>query len=211
MGMLSVLLQWHLEDPVDDFERQKNDTVYAFQGNRNPFVDHPEWVDCLFLGNCSSGGNAITPFCFGDGTGAACPCGNAGSAGSGCANGTFSTGAQLTWIGTESVGAADLVLEAAGSTPSQPGLFFQGDNAIGGGAGSPFGYGLRCAGGAVVRLEVVFADALGVATTSVDIVAVGGNTPGVTRRYQWWYRDPQGSPCGATFNLSNGIEVTWAP
>jgi len=58
MGELSVLLQWHLDDPVDDFERDKNDTVYSFQGNRNPFIDHPEWV-CL-IWSCP-GGDTIPP------------------------------------------------------------------------------------------------------------------------------------------------------
>jgi len=48
MGMLSVLLQWHQQDPVDDFERNRNEVVYGHQGNRNPFVDHPEWVALLF-------------------------------------------------------------------------------------------------------------------------------------------------------------------
>lgn len=48
MGLLSDLLKWHLEDPVDDFERRRNTIVYLFQGNRNPFVDHPEWVEELF-------------------------------------------------------------------------------------------------------------------------------------------------------------------
>lgn len=52
MGMLSVLLQWHAEDPVDSLEMWRNDQVYNFQGNRNPFIDHPEWVDCLFNGSC---------------------------------------------------------------------------------------------------------------------------------------------------------------
>jgi len=43
-------VQWHLQDPVDDDERARNDAVFGFQGNRNPFVDHPEWVPILFAG-----------------------------------------------------------------------------------------------------------------------------------------------------------------
>lgn len=56
MGLLSVLLQWHQQDPVSSDEMQRNDVVYGFQGNRNPFVDHPEWVACLYQNNCSGGG-----------------------------------------------------------------------------------------------------------------------------------------------------------
>ena len=52
MGLLSVLLQWHAADPVDDRERLRNETVFNYQGNRNPFVDHPEWVACLFQNVC---------------------------------------------------------------------------------------------------------------------------------------------------------------
>jgi len=54
MGLLSVLLQWHREDPVDSFETRHHETVASFQGNRNPFIDHPEWVACVFESNCSS-------------------------------------------------------------------------------------------------------------------------------------------------------------
>lgn len=53
MGMLSVLLQWHREDPVDPIEIQHHEAVASFQGNRNPFIDHPEWVACVFEGKCS--------------------------------------------------------------------------------------------------------------------------------------------------------------
>lgn len=52
MGRLSDLLQWHEEDPVDKREKHHNETVFEAQGNRNPFVDHPEWVLCVFRGEC---------------------------------------------------------------------------------------------------------------------------------------------------------------
>ncbi|MFN3242941.1 MAG: endonuclease [Planctomycetota bacterium] len=54
MGMLSVLLKWHCEDPVDNLERQRNDAIFAAQGNRNPFIDHPEWVHTLWGAQCPS-------------------------------------------------------------------------------------------------------------------------------------------------------------
>jgi len=39
-----VLRAWHLMDPVDDREIARNEAVFAIQGNRNPLIDHPEWV-----------------------------------------------------------------------------------------------------------------------------------------------------------------------
>jgi len=52
MGLLSVLLQWHKQDPVDSVEIRHHETVASFQGNRNPFIDHPEWAACIFESNC---------------------------------------------------------------------------------------------------------------------------------------------------------------
>ncbi len=44
MGLLTTLLQWHLDDPVDDRERDRNEVIFNFQSNRNPFVDRPDWA-----------------------------------------------------------------------------------------------------------------------------------------------------------------------
>ena len=52
MGYLNTILQWHREDPVDYKEIYRNDVVYSYQGNRNPFIDHPEYATCLFESNC---------------------------------------------------------------------------------------------------------------------------------------------------------------
>lgn len=42
----NILRKWHFLDPVDDTERSRNDIIFSkFQHNRNPFIDHPEWVD----------------------------------------------------------------------------------------------------------------------------------------------------------------------
>ncbi|MBH5333664.1 endonuclease [Streptomyces pactum] len=48
-GRLSVLKQWNQEDPPDAFEKQRNQLIYdRFQHNRNPFIDHPEWVEAIW-------------------------------------------------------------------------------------------------------------------------------------------------------------------
>ena len=44
MGLLSTLIAWHQADPPDTAERERNEVIYSFQGNRNPFIDHPEWA-----------------------------------------------------------------------------------------------------------------------------------------------------------------------
>ncbi len=47
-GKLSTLMAWHLADPVDNAERTRNEVIYGYQHNRNPFIDHPEYVDLIW-------------------------------------------------------------------------------------------------------------------------------------------------------------------
>lgn len=48
-----TLVKWHRQDPVTSLDRERNDAVYRYQGNRNPFVDHPEFVQAVgtFMAN----------------------------------------------------------------------------------------------------------------------------------------------------------------
>jgi hypothetical protein len=41
---LEMLMNWHNNDPVSQKEIDRNDAIYPVQGNRNPFIDHPEYA-----------------------------------------------------------------------------------------------------------------------------------------------------------------------
>lgn len=47
-GKLSTMMAWHLDDPVDDDERARNEVIYGYQNNRNPLIDHPEYVNLIW-------------------------------------------------------------------------------------------------------------------------------------------------------------------
>ena len=44
IGDINVFYQWHLDDPVDAAELERNNEIATFQGNRNPYIDYPELV-----------------------------------------------------------------------------------------------------------------------------------------------------------------------
>jgi len=48
IGDLNTLLKWHYEDPVSEAEKKRNEVVFSYQGNRNPFIDHEEFVSYLY-------------------------------------------------------------------------------------------------------------------------------------------------------------------
>jgi hypothetical protein len=156
-------------------------------------------------------------FCSGDGSGTPCPCGNAGVAGRGCEN-SFATGGALlrmTFGGLASVAHDTVELSASGLPASTSVLYFQGTTRVNGGLGSVFGDGLRCAGGAVVRLatKVASSGSSSYPQPGDPLVSVRGMIPaaGGTRTYQLWYRNAAAFCSADTFNLSNGLELSWGP
>lgn len=52
MGLLANVLTWHAGDPPSAQEQLRNEVVYSWQGNRNPFIDHPEYATCLYSCVC---------------------------------------------------------------------------------------------------------------------------------------------------------------
>jgi hypothetical protein len=156
----------------------------------------------------------VTPLCFGDGTGASCPCGNDAPffSGTGCLN-SFGTGGLLASAGSARTAADTFVLLGSGMTNSSC-LYFQGTSAVNGGQGSAFGDGLRCAGGAVVRLgtKANVAGASQYPAAGDPAVSVQGLVPGPgsLRVYQVWYRNSAAFCQPEGFNLTNALAVTWA-
>lgn len=148
-------------------------------------------------------------FCFGDGTGTPCPCGNFGSAGSGCANSAFS-GAVLNSQGSTSISTPpQFQLVVTDAAPNKPGLFLEGSASLT--PGIAIGDGLLCISQNTHRLDLGFTSPSGTLTSTIDIAAATNVLAGDTRYYQFWYRDPTGPCNGPDFNFSNGLSVTWLP
>ncbi|WP_300567250.1 endonuclease [Flavobacterium sp.] len=53
-AFLTMLLTWHINDPVSQFEITRNNAIYARQNNRNPFIDHPEYVCQIWNVACAA-------------------------------------------------------------------------------------------------------------------------------------------------------------
>ena len=160
-------------------------------------------------------------FCFGDGSGAACPCANYGLPGHGCRNSSTVRGAELTAAGLSSTAIDSVVLTSAFENPGVTSIFLQGTQSI---APLPFGDGLRCTGGNLKRLYLANASAEGVVSAPTGSAlpisqrsAALGDTilAGETRTYQVYYRDPSSTycpePAGSTFNVSQALRILWSP
>jgi hypothetical protein len=162
---------------------------------------------------------AFSSFCFGDGSATiACPCSNTGSTGRGCDNSAATGGALLTASGSTSPDS--VVLTSSHELPSVLSIFLQGDSSS---TNPPFffGDGLRCTAGHLKRLYsknasggTVSAPGPGDPSITARSAALGDTiTPGSTRYYQVYYRDPVlsfcPSPQGNSWNVSGGIIINW--
>jgi len=152
-------------------------------------------------------------FCFGDGSGAACPCANASAVGAnqGCLS-SLGIGGESRADGLASVSNDGLTLRGA-SMPNASALYFQGTSTLAAGAGTAFGDGLRCAAGTIIRLgtKANVAGASQYPGVGDSKVSVRGlvPAPGGQRYYQIWYRNAAAFCTSSTFNLSNGRSIVW--
>jgi hypothetical protein len=119
-------------------------------------------------------------------------------------------GARIGSQGTPSLGGNSFSLTVSAAASSKPGIFYYGSNQI----QVPFGDGSRCVGAggtSVYRLPVVFTDATGGVSQTLDFSVPGTLSdnldPGEQWNFQFWFRDPAAG--GATFNLSDALEVTF--
>ncbi len=157
---------------------------------------------------------AIVNFCAGDGLSAGmvpCPC-SFGAPGHGCANSSSAMGALLDSSGTPCNN--DVVLRASSMPATTTGIYLMGDTAIAGGA--LYGDGVRCVGGALLRLGTQLASGgqsqYPPSGSSVTLAQRSGVVPcsGVVRYYQEYYRNAAAAFCPpATFNITNGLIVNW--
>jgi len=160
------------------------------------------------------GGSTGTPFCFGDSTGTACPCGNTSGFGAneGCLN-SLGMGGKLGATGTASL-ASDTLSLSGTQMPNSSALYFQGTAQQSTGAGAVFGDGLRCAAGSITRLGTKTNAGGGSVYPGIGdpSVSVRGAVLGAgTREYQVWYRNAAAFCTASTFNLTNGLQVVWTP
>lgn len=154
-----------------------------------------------------------TPYCAG--ASSACPCANSTPGPGGCVNAT-NRAATLDVIGTARLQVDTTTLLVADVPPGSSVMFLDGAALPVGGTGTVFGDGVRCLGAPLrflaLRHAVGGSARFGFEGGDPQLsVASAVPSGGDYRRYQAWYRDAGTFCTGATFNLTNAVEVLWLP
>jgi hypothetical protein len=152
------------------------------------------------ISTCQSGTAGLT-----------CPCSASTTSGHGCPNSSDPAGAILSSSGSASIAADTMVLAASGMPPSGTCLYFQGSALT---SAVTFGDGLSCVGGTLRRLAVRTNSAGASAYPAgaeAPLSVRGGATAGAILGYEVLYRDAPAFCSAATFNMTNGLAVAWAP
>ncbi|MFO1011229.1 MAG: hypothetical protein U1F29_14285 [Planctomycetota bacterium] len=215
------LLLRHDADGVERGEFRTQAPVTAGQGVIAVFQTAPG--DFVYAGQSADGSTGVAevlagrvheqgvPFCFGDGSAAACPCANASGVleQAGCRN-SLGVAATLRDEGVASLAGDTLTLRTQRTNATSPTSFVQATQPLVGGA--VFGDGLLCLGGTLVRLRTVAAAggsaSIGAGSTA-SISTLGVVTQPGVRHYQALYRNAASFCTPSTFNTTNGLEITW--
>ncbi len=154
--------------------------------------------------------------CVGDGSAAACPCGNVGAEGAGCAN-SMTNGATLSAVGSPRASDDTLTLFVQGLPTHTTLRFMVGTHQANGDAGLVAGDGLRCLAGTInylgTRMTSEGESSWGFGVPGAPLLSTQSPMPfgGDVRYYQVLYRNAA-TFCGPLpLNWSNGLEVTWSP
>lgn len=150
--------------------------------------------------------------CTGDGMPLVCPCAGNGYPGHGCPNSRSVAGALLFAVGTTTPDTVRLTATRMSATSA---CVFLAGTALDP-AGQPFGDGVRCVTGALTRMSAKTA-VHGAASFpefhlgDASVSARSGATPGsgVTTYYQVFYRNAASFCLPASFNITNGYQITW--
>jgi len=108
--------------------------------------------------------------------------------------------------------ADSLVLTSSGLPFNSPGLFVQGSTR----ALAPYGDGILCVGGGILRIGVVFTSGSTAqyptsVVGAVPLSVAGFATAGSAVNFQFFYRDSTAFCTSSTFNTTNGVAIVWAP
>ncbi len=178
----------------------------------------PAAEDCAgissYFSPCDCSGNDVVTFC--EGSPSTCPCGLS-YPDAGCLNDSGG-GARMSFNGSTSVAADDFTITASQQPANQFNLFFMARIAS---PGTPFGNGLLCVqrNQKILRfMPVVLSSATGRSTIGPGLIdyqldaigpPLGVISAGETWTFQNYFRDLGG--CGAGFNVTNAIAVTFTP